>query len=265
MITATYDFLLSSGSAKIYITGLVFIALFAVERVVRAAKAPDDNARLVRNFGLMAIIFLMSPLIIAPLTALGANNLIWTRPEWANVGIAAALFILIDLVLLDCWTYWMHRFYHRVPLMWRLHKVHHLDEFLDTTSAFRFHFCEVVLSAILRLIPIMILAPSLGTVILYETLLVVTALFHHSNVKLPNRVERALSRIIVTPSIHWVHHHAVKADTNSNFAAVFSFWDRLFRSKSRAERDLAMKIGLESIEDKSLFGLILMPFIGKEQ
>ena len=253
------------GNTKVLITAVIFALLFIAERVFAAASPPKGKERLVRNFGLMFVILLLSPLIITPITGLGANHLLWTRPDWMVTGAIALVVLAIDIALLDFWTYWVHRFYHRTPLFWRLHRVHHLDEFLDTTSAFRFHVGEVILSAFLRLIPIVILAPSLMTVIFYETLLVATALFHHSNLRMPPKFERGLALFIVTPSIHWVHHHATVFDTNSNFAAVFSLWDRLFSSKSSTKRDRNMKIGLESIEDKSFFGLILMPFQRKER
>lgn len=243
--------------------GGVFIVLFTVERLARAAPAPRSRIRLLRNAGLWLIVVAASPLIVAPITALGANQILWARGPAVSAGAIGAAFVLFDLLVLDLWTYWLHRAYHRVPVMWRLHEVHHRDEFLDTTSAFRFHFGEVVLSAALRLIPIVLLAPALSTVVIFETILLSSALFHHSNVNLPRGFERALSRVIVTPSIHWVHHHAVRADTDSNYASFLSIWDRLFGSKSATQRTPDMKIGAEGVEDLSLLGLLLSPIIRK--
>lgn len=250
--------LLNISGVKALIAGGVFILFFIGERIYSAAPYPDSNARLIRNIGLWAIVLIASPLIIAPLTALGANQLLWTRPDSFQFNIFA---LALDIVLLDLWVYWLHRAWHRVPVMWRFHKVHHFDEFLDSTSAFRFHFGEVVVSAGLRLIPIAMLAIPLGHVIAFETLMLCTVIFHHSNLRIPERLERSLSRVVITPSIHWVHHHAVMRDTNSNYGAVFSIWDRLFGSKSATRRTLEMKIGIESIEDKSFLGLILSPFM----
>lgn len=242
---------------KALIVGGVFVLFFIGERIYFAAPYPEGKDRLIRNFGLWVIVLVASPLIIAPLTALGANQLLWTRPEsfYFNVLVLAA-----DLILLDLWVYWVHRAWHRVPVMWRFHKVHHFDEFLDSTSAFRFHLGEVVTSAALRLIPISLLAIPLGHVIAFETLMLCAVIFHHSNLRLPRGVERAMSRVIITPSIHWVHHHAVMRDTHSNYGAIFSIWDRLFGSKSATGRTYEMKIGVECIEDKSFLGLILSPF-----
>jgi sterol desaturase/sphingolipid hydroxylase (fatty acid hydroxylase superfamily) len=233
----------------------VFLALFLLERIFAARPAPAGLARLRRNGLLWLCLIAISPLIVVPLTKNAAEHSWWTRPiDWS----AAALFA--DLVLLDLWTYFVHRLYHEVPMMRRLHRVHHLDEHLDTTSAVRFHPGEVALSAILRMAPIFLFAISLSHVLIFETLLLAASLFHHSNIRLPVRLERALSLVIVTPSIHWVHHHAEPADTNSNYAAVLSVWDPLFGTRSPAARTPEMKIGLKGVADKSAVGLMLLPF-----
>ena len=247
-------------TAKAVIVCLWFAALFIFERLARAATPPQSPARLVRNAGLWFIVLLLSPLIVAPLTAWGVNHVFWTRPEWMTIGASGAIILAIDLILLDLWTYWLHRAYHRVPLMWRLHEVHHRDEFLDTTSAVRFHLGEVVLSAALRLIPIAVLSLPLATVIVFETVLICAALFHHSNLRLGKKFEAALSKVIVTPSIHWVHHHAVQRDTDSNYTSILRVWDFVFGSRSPTQRRYDMKIGVEGVEDKSLLRLFLMPF-----
>ncbi|MEO1136192.1 MAG: sterol desaturase family protein [Pseudomonadota bacterium] len=245
-------------ASKLIIVGLWFFAFFIGERLASVASAPSAKARLIRNGGLWLIVLIISPLIVAPITALGGNEILWRRP---SAGEFAVLLLVIDIVLLDLWTYGVHRAYHRVPVLWRFHKVHHFDEFLDSTSAFRFHFGEVIISAVLRLAPIAIFAIPLTHVLVFEILVLLAAIFHHSNLRIPGWLERWLSWVIVTPSIHWVHHHATRADTNSNYATVFSFWDRLFASRSQTKRTRAMKIGVEAVEDQSLLRLILTPFM----
>jgi sterol desaturase/sphingolipid hydroxylase (fatty acid hydroxylase superfamily) len=248
-------------AAKAAIIGAWFAGFFIAERLASAAPPPSSKARLLRNAGLWLIVMLASPFIVAPMTAWGVNHLIWERPDAMTTGAIALVVLAVDLVLLDIWTYWLHRAYHRIPWMWRLHEVHHRDDFLDTTSALRFHLGEVVLSAALRLIPIMVLALPLSTVIIFETLLLCSAIFHHSNLRLPKAFEAGLSRVWVTPSIHWIHHHAIDRDTNSNYASLLSLWDPVFSSRSPAERRVDMKIGLQGVEDQSLLGLILMPLM----
>lgn len=123
-------------------------------------------------------------------------------------------------MLLDGWIYWWHRANHEVRFLWRFHQVHHLDSFLDTTSALRFHAGEVLLSALVRGGVIFVVAVPFAHVVAFETLVVLAAIFHHSNVSLPDRLEQVLCLVIVTPSIHWVHHHASRADTDSNYSTV---------------------------------------------
>ncbi|MEM8771011.1 MAG: sterol desaturase family protein [Pseudomonadota bacterium] len=248
---------------KIAVTGGVFLVLFTAERLAPSVSH-KQTGRLIRNAGLWLIILFASPLIIAPLTAIGANAIVWERPDSLKAGSVGALILIVDLVLLDLWTYGLHRAYHRIPVMWRLHEVHHRDEHLDTTSALRFHLGEVTLSALLRLAPIALLAIPLSTVIIFEALLLCAALFHHSNIRLPASIEKALSRVIVTPSIHWIHHHAIRSDTDSNYASILSLWDLIFRSRSQTQRYEAMKIGVEDRMDVSLHKLLILPFKSTE-
>ena len=124
----------------------------------------------------------------------------------------------------------------------------------------RFHFGEVVLSAFARAALIILVDVPLASVLLFEALLLTATIFHHSDARLPPRLEAALARVIITPSIHWVHHHAVRADTDSNYGTIFSFWDPLFRSKSRTRRWLTMPIGVEGRRERPLLGLLLAPF-----
>jgi sterol desaturase/sphingolipid hydroxylase (fatty acid hydroxylase superfamily) len=99
--------------------------------------------------------------------------------------------------------------------------------------------------------------------VVFETLLALSAMFHHSNLRLPPRLERALSCVIVTPSIHWVHHHAIRRDTDSNYSALLSLWDRLFASRSATRRSPDMPIGVEGLSDKGLAQLVARPFEGR--
>lgn len=233
----------------------VFALLFALERVRASSPSTPDMRRLLKNGVLWGLLLIISPLIVLPLTAFAAGHSLWSRPaEWPSLAMFA-----VDIILLDLWSYWLHRAYHEVPLMRRFHRIHHLDERLDTTSAVRFHPGEVALSALLRMIPITMLAIPFTDVVLFETLLLAESLFHHSNVRLPAAFERALSRVIVTPSIHWVHHHAISADTNSNYAAVFSLWDRVFKTRSPNARTPEMKIGIENAKDAPVLKLLLAP------
>lgn len=250
-------------AAKAVIVFAVFAALFVGERIIGQARQPQDGparrARLFHNVGLWAITIPLSPLIVLPITAWASGNPLWQRPDWWS----GAVGLCLDLLILDLWCYLLHRTYHRVPAMWRLHEIHHRDEFLDSTSAFRFHFVEVALSAAIRAGLIVMLAIPFASVVVFEIAAAAVVLLHHSNLRLPGWLERPLSAVIVTPSIHWVHHHVERTDTNSNYGTIFSWWDRLFGTRSGTVRVDDLPIGLDDARDIPLLRLIVQPFRGR--
>jgi sterol desaturase/sphingolipid hydroxylase (fatty acid hydroxylase superfamily) len=223
--------------------------LFVAERLWPASPRGSDTRRLIRNLALGALMLVASPLVQWATQRIVAD----VRPLSKIDSLGAAL------LLLDLWTYVLHRAYHRVPLMWRLHAPHHFDAHLDVTSAVRFHIGEILWSSILRLIPLLTFGIPLEVNALFGAILTGSALFHHSNLRMPPVVERALSWVIVTPSIHWVHHHAVQRDTDSNYASILSIWDRMFGSRSTTERWPAMPIGVAGEGEKRLGALLRWP------
>lgn len=229
-----------------------------LERLAPAAARPRgmERARLSRNLGLWLANIALSPLATAPITLGAASLHLWTRPAWGPTW----AMLLLDLLLLDLWIYWWHRANHEVRLLWRFHQVHHRDRFLDVSSGLRFHPGEVLASALVRGVFIIALAMPPASVAIYEVLVLAAAAFHHSNVRLSAGLERALRLAIVTPSHHWVHHHALRADTDSNYATVLSVWDRLFGTWSRTARTPGMAIGVEGEQDAPLPALALLPF-----
>jgi sterol desaturase/sphingolipid hydroxylase (fatty acid hydroxylase superfamily) len=236
---------------------LAALALFlTLDRVIPVAKVIGGAWRVAKNLTFAVLNAGLSGLIVVPVSALAASHGLDWRPLWWS----GPQGLLLDVLILDCWVYWWHRANHELPFLWRFHEVHHLDEFLDASTSLRFHFGEVLMSAMVRAGVILAAGIPLASVIVFETLLALAAMFQHSNLRLPRRLERALSLAIVTPSIHWVHHHAKRADTDSNYATLLSVWDRLFASRSRTARTPEMKIGVEGLADRSLPGLLLRPF-----
>lgn len=244
-------------SLKVLLLAGLLPGLAASERLAPAAVRPKgtDRPRLIRNLGFWLANSGFTPLF-APITLAAASLQLWRRPVWADDW----AMLLVDLLILDLWIYGWHRANHEVPFLWRFHEVHHRDEFLDVTSSLRFHPGEVLLSALARGVLIVALAVPLASVAVYEALLLAAAAFQHSNLRLPAGWERALRLVFVTPSHHWVHHHALRADTDSNYATVLSVWDRLFGSCSRTTRRLDMPIGVEGARDATLLGLAVLPF-----
>lgn len=245
-----------------------FAALFLAERWRPLAKEPEGKladgdlprfgvwSRVVRNLGLWLANVGLSPLIVIPVTLWASSHALDWRPAWWS-GLPG---LAIDLLILDFLIYWWHRVNHESQFLWRFHEIHHLDGFLDTTTALRFHFVEVLLSASARAVVIILLGMPFFSVIVFEILVLLSALFHHSNLRLGPRTERLLGRLIITPAIHWVHHHAVRRDTDSNYGTIFSFWDPLFGSRSATDRWPDMPIGVERTAERGFFSLLVRPF-----
>jgi sterol desaturase/sphingolipid hydroxylase (fatty acid hydroxylase superfamily) len=243
-------------AAKGAVVALWLALLFLLERLVPAAARPAGGARVPRNLALFALNAGLSVAVVVPLSSwAAARGLAW-RPVWWSGGAGLAL----DLVLLDLLVYWWHRANHELPWLWRFHEVHHLDRFLDTSSALRFHFGEVLLSAMARAAAIVLLGFPIASVLLFETTLQLAAIFHHSNLRLPPRLEGVLALIVITPSLHWVHHHRVRRDTDSTYGTVLSVWDRLFATTTPTRRTAEMPIGVEGREERPLLQLLTLPF-----
>jgi sterol desaturase/sphingolipid hydroxylase (fatty acid hydroxylase superfamily) len=158
--------------------------------------------------------------------------------------------------------YLWHRANHAIPFLWRFHRMHHSDPAVDVTTALRFHVGEITLSSTLRLAVIPLLGLRLGEVILYETLLLPVIAFHHSNVALPEKWDRRLRAVIVSPNMHRVHHSDWQPETDSNFSSIFSWWDRLGRSFRLRPDIRALRYGLRDFDGQewqNLWGLLRTP------
>lgn len=242
---------------KGWIVAGAFILFFAYEHIRPAVPSyKNDLPRIIKNLLFWPVNIGLSLAIILPVSYAATQISLWERPVWFGGGAG----LVFDILILDLFIFWWHRAVHVIPFFWRFHEVHHLDEHLDTTSAVRFHFGEVFFSCFVRAVVIIVFAVPFLSIIIFETLILIFTLFHHSNMKLPPKIERTLSRVIVTPSIHWVHHHAIRKDTDSNYGTIFSFWDRVFHTKSKTKRRLDMKIGVEGKRDKTFLKLLIKPF-----
>ncbi len=174
---------------------------------------------------------------------------------WANVA--------LTVVALDGVTYLWHRAYHGVPVMWRMHRVHHSDRDLDVTSSARFHLTEMALSAVFRLGVIAALGANVASVVIFEILFGLTNQLEHSNLRIPEPFETWLRAVFVTPDMHRIHHGQEQAQTNSNYSTIFSLWDRLCGTYRFGENQQALIIGLPQYpapEAVSLARVMAMPF-----
>ena len=168
---------------------------------------------------------------------------------------------MVGFVAFDLWMYLWHRANHSVRWLWRFHRVHHSDLAVDVTTALRFHLGEMVLSTLLRLAVIPLLGITLGDLLLYELILQPVIYFHHSNVALPEWWDRFMRLAVVSPNMHRVHHSDIPEETNSNYASIFSVWDRIGYTYRR--RDVrTIRYGLREFhqpEWHTLIGLLRMP------
>jgi sterol desaturase/sphingolipid hydroxylase (fatty acid hydroxylase superfamily) len=230
-----------------------FVGVFAM-MVLWEALAPCRTRSVSRwlrwsnNLGLVALntvlVRMATPAAVVGLAAVaevqgwGLLNQL-SLPGWLSV-LAAAL-------LLDLAIYLQHVLFHAVPVLWRLHRMHHADLDIDVTTGVRFHPLEMILSLAIKLMVVAALGPSVVAVVVFEVLLNATSMFNHANVRIAPRLERALRLLVVTPDMHRVHHSVVARETNSNFGFNLPWWDWLLGTYRAQPGDghLAMSIGIE--------------------
>jgi sterol desaturase/sphingolipid hydroxylase (fatty acid hydroxylase superfamily) len=245
-----------------------FVLLFGLEKLfpLRESKA-GLLVRLLVNISLSGLAFLVAGLAVRP-SAL--HTLAWaTARPFGLIHLLPlqgwALFIL-GFLLLDLSFYYWHLLNHKVPLLWRFHNVHHIDPALDVSTGFRFHFGEVLLSTVFRVLQVSLIGISLSTFAAYELVFQANTLFQHSNLRLPIRLERLLNKLLVTPRMHGIHHSQVRGETNSNFGIVFPWWDRLHRTLGLNIPQSKIEIGIpgySSSDHNRLWHTVLMPFAGQ--
>jgi sterol desaturase/sphingolipid hydroxylase (fatty acid hydroxylase superfamily) len=183
--------------------------------------------------------------------------------HWAPLPLWAAA--AVTIIGLDLAVYFQHVMFHAVPVLWRLHRVHHADLGFDTTTGLRFHPVEIFLSLALKAAVVVLMGAVPWAVIAFEVLLNASSLFNHGNVKIPEPVDRWLRWVIVTPDMHRIHHSTRVGETNSNFGFSVSWWDRAFGTYRRAPvlGQLGMETGLGEYRSPLGFGeLLLLPFKG---
>jgi sterol desaturase/sphingolipid hydroxylase (fatty acid hydroxylase superfamily) len=255
---------LSDLFAPKFIIVIAFVLIWALEGFFPFVQGRAHRLRhAARNLSLGAINAFVSALLSAFLLVVVAS---WA--EAANVGLSRLLnlpplvSLILAILLLDAWMYVWHRANHELPLLWRFHRVHHSDVEMDVTTAVRFHAGEILLSGLLRAAIIPIFGVSIQQILLYDALLLPVIFLHHSNVNLPEWMDRILRTVIATPALHRVHHSRLMIEANSNYGSIFSWWDRLaktFRLRRDGSRVAFGVYGLD--EYQSLTGLLQTPLV----
>jgi sterol desaturase/sphingolipid hydroxylase (fatty acid hydroxylase superfamily) len=234
-----------------------FLGILALMMIleIAAPRRPPPIGRRRRwpsNLGIVVIDALVLRLLL-PITAVGLAALAEHRAWGLYNTIAVPFWVAttVSVLLLDLVIYAQHVAVHAVPLLWRLHRMHHADLEIDVTTGVRFHLVEIVLSMAIKLAAIAALGAPAASVLIFEVLLNATSMFNHGNVRLPVGLERVLRWIVVTPDMHRVHHSVIRRETDSNFGFNVPWWDRLFgtyRAQPEAGH-LGMTIGIDRFRD----------------
>lgn len=252
----------------VFIGMLVLMGLWEWLAPRRAPKL----SKLLRWSHNLGLVFLNSLLLrlIFPAAAVGMASFT-SEYQWGlfnTVDLPFIIEIIAAVILLDLIIYLQHVLVHAVPVLWRLHRVHHADLDYDVTTGIRFHPIEIILSMVIKFAAIAALGPAVVAVIIFEVLLNGMAMFNHGNIQLPESLDKLLRLIIVTPDMHRVHHSVENDETNSNFGFNLSVWDRIFgtyRQQPRLSHE-TMQIGIlhftESSQTNQLPGMLMIPFQG---
>jgi sterol desaturase/sphingolipid hydroxylase (fatty acid hydroxylase superfamily) len=229
------------------------------QSIGRSRRWPSNLGVVVLDTVLVRVLFPTTAVglaLLAEARGFGLFNLI-ALPAW--------LAVTASVVILDFAIYLQHVLFHAVPALWRLHRMHHADLEFDVTTGLRFHPIEILLSMVIKLAVVAALGAPALSVLIFEVLLNATAMFNHSNVRIPLGLDRVLRWLVVTPDMHRVHHSIVVRETNSNFGFNLPWWDRLFgtyRAQPAAGHE-AMTIGIEQFRDPRELGLdrmLVQPF-----
>ncbi len=234
-----------------------FVSVFAVMafweiRAPRRSLSMERRRRWSGNIGIALINTLLLRLIF-PTAAVGMAVLCELR-GWGLLpilGIPPPLGIVLAVLLLDLAVYLQHVVFHAVPVLWRLHRMHHADLEFDITTGIRFHPIEILLSMAIKIGVVGALGAPALAVLIFEILLNATTMFNHGNVHIPLRLDRGLRWLLVTPDMHRVHHSVVRRETNSNFGFTLAWWDRMFgtyRDQPETGHE-AIRIGIEAFRN----------------
>ena len=252
---------------KLILLGTLYLLLFIIEHYAPFFKNRQQHIQhSARNLTLAAANVLISTVIyIIILKHIGD----WTLQN--KVGLLNFLTLptiysfLLAFILIDLWQYIWHRLNHQVTFLWKFHQVHHADKEMDASTGLRFHPIEIIYSNIARLAVIPIIGIQLDHLLMYEAILLPVILFHHSNINLSEQIDRWLRIVTVTPHMHRLHHSDIKSETDSNYASVFSVWDRLFNSYTMRPIEHAITLGLSDKftvgQWNRLSGMLKIPFL----
>ncbi len=252
--------LLKLAASLGFLGGLLFLEHRRPLRAERESKSRRTGRNFaVASLGALTIHFLETPLLTPLAKMVGEKR--WGLLK--QIRLPRIFETLAALALMDYTLYLQHVLHHRVPLLWRFHAVHHVDLDLDVSTALRFHFGEIALSVPYRMAQVLLLGVDPLSLITWQTFLLISIMFHHSNVNLPKTIEDRLIRIIVTPRMHGIHHSNIPENENSNWSGGFTIWDALHGTLNLDVSQERVDIGVRGFarpEQVTLPKIVTQPF-----
>ena len=240
---------------------LICLEMFYPRRQLQLPRAQ----RWFSNIGISVLNTLFVKLVF-PVAGIGAAILAQQK-QWGllnHLEISHWVGVVLFLLVFDLTIYFQHRLFHTVPLLWRLHRMHHTDVDYDVTTGNRFHPVSILLSSMIKFMLVILMGAAPIAVLIAEVLLNATAMFNHSNLKIPLRLDRILRLFVVTPDMHRIHHSVDESEHSHNFGFNFPWWDRLFGTY-QAEPGLgheSMEIGIRgfrNLRSANLLWLLMQP------
>jgi sterol desaturase/sphingolipid hydroxylase (fatty acid hydroxylase superfamily) len=241
-----------------------YVLLFVAEQLLPLRRRTHPlGARLFVNFVMSAATFLAGTIVVRSVALRGMSVVTQGRYGVLQLGpMPTPARVAVAFLLMDLTFYYWHRLNHVVGFFWRFHLVHHVDPDMDVSTSFRFHFGEVLYSSAFRLAQVLLIGVTPLLYGTYELVFQLATLFHHSNLRLPIGVERALNRVLVTPRMHGIHHSDVQEESNTNYSVVFRWWDALHRTLRLNVSQSALRIGVAGRRrpgDNRVCRLLTMP------
>ncbi|HVK97180.1 MAG TPA: sterol desaturase family protein [Flavisolibacter sp.] len=215
---------------QILILAVVFLLQYIFEHIFPQRKEINEwkNERFNIAIGLLNLLlnFLPASTLVYLLKYLDENNIGLLH----QVQLPFVAQLLITILVLDLWMYVWHRLNHNIPFLWQFHRFHHKDEKMNSTTAIRFHIIELWLSLPGKALIYFLLGAEFNTIIIYEIFFFTSVVVHHSNIYISEQADRVYRILFASPRVHRIHHSIRREETHSNYGAIFSFWDRIFKS-----------------------------------
>ena len=224
----------------------------------RGARWPTNLTMLVLGIGVVRVLM---PLTVVEIAGIGSSR------RWGVLGLLSlppGVALAFSVVALDLALYLQHLTFHHIPVLWRVHRVHHADPDFDVTTGLRFHPLEFMVSAIVKVVAVLIIGAPAGAVVIFEILLNVSSMFTHGNVSLPASVDTAARWLFVTPDMHRIHHSVEGTEHDTNFGFNLAVWNRLFRTYRQdpeaGHDDMTIGLGVDPDRATNLLSSLRFPF-----